>query len=101
MEVATLEQFQRLERKVEALESAMSRMMNARVTVEWVSIEVSEIILGVSRSTIYQMRKANKLAFRQMNRKVKISLSSIRRYADENSYDPLAVEARISSLLAA
>lgn len=104
MNVTTQEEFEKYVLKTDArianLE-AMFRVASTPIKTQWVSIEVAQMILGVSRSTIYELRKNNRLAFEQTSRKVKISLQSIRDYLAENRYDPAVIELTINRVLCA
>jgi excisionase family DNA binding protein len=104
MNVTTQEDFEKYVLKTDArianLE-ALVRLAATPVKTQWVSIEVAQLILDVSRSTIYELRKSNRLAFQQTNRKVKISLQSIRDYLAQNRYDPTVIELTINRVLCA
>lgn len=104
MNVVTQTEFDEFARmmtsRIEDLE-AQIKAASTPIKTQWVSIEVAQMILGVSRSTIYELRKSNKLAFQQTNRKVKISLQSIRDYLAQNRYDPAVIELTINRVLCA
>ena len=101
MQVAPLEKVNALELRIKALEDMLNQIMSAKVSVEWVGMETAEVILNVSRTTIWRLIKRNELAILKTGRKIQVGLNSIRAYLLKNKYEPLVVEARINSLLAA
>jgi len=98
--VPTYEEFQALQRKVEAMEKMFNQVMSAKVSVEWVGVDVAKIILKTSRTTVWRLIKNGELSVLKTKKKVQIGLNSIRAYLLKNKYEPAVVEARINSLLA-
>jgi len=101
MDVPSREEFEALKQELATVKSLLNQILAARVTVEWVGIEVAEIILDCSGRTIYRLIKKNELAILKTGKKVRIGLSSIRAYLLKNKYQSAVVEARINSLLSA
>lgn len=100
MQVPSLEEFHALQKEVADLKNIINRIIGARVTVEWVSVEVAQNLLDCSRSTVSKLTKNNELGILKTGKKVRISLNSIRAYLLKRKYEPTAVETRINSLLA-
>ncbi|WP_374758848.1 helix-turn-helix domain-containing protein [Runella salmonicolor] len=101
MEVPTMQQFQALEGKVSELLDIVGQIQSARVSVEWVSCEVAEILLNCSRTTVWRLAKSNQLSVERKGNSVRFGLDSIRKYLIGKRYHPAAVESRINSLLVA
>ncbi len=101
MDVPTMQEFTKLRDDFAEVKQLVKQMIQVRVTVEWVGIEVAEILLNCSKRTIYRMVERNELATIKRGRSVRYSLNSIRAYLKKGQYTPEAIEARINSLFAA
>lgn len=100
MEVPTKQEFDELKKDFDSLKAMMHQILAAKVTIEWVSVEVAASILNYSERTVWRLMKANQLTVLRHGRKVRVGLNSIRAYLHKSKYEPAAIEARINSLFA-
>ncbi len=96
-----MEEFKKLRNDFESLKKIVLQMNDAKVSVEWVSYEVAEVILDCSRTTIWRLCKKGEIATENRGRSVRFSLQSIRLYLKSKQYTPEIVEARINSVYSA
>lgn len=101
MDVPSMTEFEQLKADFLDLKKLVTQMHEAKVSVEWVRVDVATEILKCSDTTLWRLCKNGEIAYEKRKRSIRYNLESLRAYLLKHRHHPAVVEARIRSIFLA